>query len=119
MLIQFLLSFILLGAFWLTWRRARQKAIRRIEALGWSAVWIVAAIVIWRPEVTSTVARLVGVGRGADLVLYASIIALLLLVFNLHVAHDRLERTLTELIRREALESVKSKVESHSDDSTL
>lgn len=103
MIIQFILSLILLAAFSVTWRRAKQDAIRRSEAVMWSAIWIVAAIVIWQPGVTTVIANFVGIGRGADLVLYASVIALLILVFQLHVAHDRLERKLTELVRQQAL----------------
>ena len=103
MLIQFILSLVLLMALALTWRRRRQDAIRPLEAWLWSAVWIGAGIVIWRPEATNIVANFVGIGRGADLVLYAAIIVLLLLVFQLHVAHARLERQLTELVRRDAL----------------
>src|SRR5574337_1291483 len=103
MIIQFLLSLILLAALTMTWRRAKQSAIRRGEAVVWTLIWIGAGLVIWQPDVTTQLAHLVGIGRGADLVLYASIIALLLMVFQLHVAHDRLERKLTELVRREAL----------------
>ena len=109
MLIQIILSLILLGALWLTWRRARQRAIRRGEALVWSALWIVGGVVIWRPEVTSRIAHFVGVGRGVDLVVYATIIILLILVFQLHVAHTRLERELTELVRRDALRDLEKK----------
>ncbi|MSR85585.1 DUF2304 family protein, partial [Candidatus Uhrbacteria bacterium] len=61
MLIQFILSLILLLALWLTWRRVKQGAIRRVEAIVWSLVWIGGAIVIWHPEVATTIAQLVGV----------------------------------------------------------
>ena len=75
----------------------------------WSVVWIGIAFIIWRPEVTNLLANVVGVGRGADLMLYAAVIVLLLLVFHLHIAHDRLERQLTELVRREALQEMDQK----------
>lgn len=103
MLIQFILLLILLGAMWVTRRRMKQKAIRPIEAYLWSLVWIGAAVVILQPNITTQLAHFVGIGRGSDLVLYGAVIVLLLLVFHLHVAHDRLERQLTELVRQQAL----------------
>jgi hypothetical protein len=63
-------------------------------------------VATWRPEVSTIVANRLGVGRGADAIFYASIAVLLVMVFNLHVAHERLERKLTELVRREALRDV-------------
>ncbi len=105
MLIRILLWIVLALALAMTWRRARQGAVRLVEAIAWSAVWIAAASVVARPEVTTLLAQFLGVGRGADLILYAAVITLLILVFQLHVAHHKLERQLTELVRREALET--------------
>ncbi len=104
MLIQFILILVLFGAMWVTRRRIKQKAIRPLEGYLWTLVWIVTAVVILQPDLTvGRLAHFLGIGRGADLALYGSIIVLLLLVFHLHVAHDRLEKQLTELVRREAL----------------
>ncbi len=103
MLIRLLLWVVLAIAFVVTWRRQRQGAIRLFEGLAWSTVWIAAAIVVARPEVTTSLAQFLGVGRGADLILYAAIITLLILVFQLHIAHHKLERQLTQLVRQQAL----------------
>ena len=102
-MIQLLLLLVLLLAMFMTWRRLKQKAIRPVEAYVWSLVWLGAAVVVVQPDITSRVAQFVGVGRGADLVVYTAVIVLLILVFRLHVAHAALERTLTDLVRREAL----------------
>ena len=107
MIIQFLLSLILLAAVAMTVRRVKQDAMRWREAFAWILLWVGIGVVIWRPDTTTVVARLVGIGRGADLVLYAAVIGLLIMVFQLHVAHERLERQLTELVRKKALEGLK------------
>ncbi len=112
MIIQFLLSLVLLAAFAMTWRRAGQNAIRRGEAFLWALVWIGAGVVVWRPGVSTALANWVGIGRGSDLILYAAVIILLVLVFQLHVAHERLERQLTELVRAQALKENDLKRES-------
>lgn len=103
MLIQIILVAIMALALVMTWRRARQRVIRVAEALGWSALWIAAAVVVLLPNTASSVASFVGVGRGADLVTYAAVALLFLLVFTLFVKHEQLERNLTDLVRREAL----------------
>jgi len=116
MLIQIILSLVFALAVYLTWKRARQHAVRPFEAVLWTVLWLAAAIVVWRPETASVVAHLVGVGRGADLVVYLSIVLLLVLVFQLYAAHERMEKNITELVRREALrkldDSCKSQVAS-------
>ncbi len=88
----------------MTVRRARQQAIRWLEALMWMLLWGGIGAVIWRPDATTAVARLVGIGRGADLMIYAAVIGLLIMVFQLHVAHGRIERQLTELVRKKTLD---------------
>lgn len=103
MLIQFILCLILTFAFVVTWRRVRAKALRLLEGIGWSILWMGACIAVLRPETTTVLAHFVGVGRGVDLVLYAAIIMLLFLCFHLSIAHERLERSLTKLVRAEAI----------------
>jgi hypothetical protein len=103
MLIQFVLVPILLGALVVTWRRAYQQVLRLPEALVWTVIWGGAAVAVSLPVVTDTLARLFGVGRGVDFMLYASVAMLYLLVFRGFVAHERTERHLTAIVRREAL----------------
>lgn len=103
MLIQFILVVAMVLAFVVTWRRAAQAVIRPLEAIGWSIIWILAAVVVSLPNVTTRVAQFFGIGRGVDFVLYASVAVLFLLIFKLFIQHEKLERKLTEVIRREAL----------------
>lgn len=103
MLIQIVFILALVVAFAVTWRRAKQNVISRLEALAWSCAWILAAVVILLPQTTSVVARFFGVGRGVDFVVYASIIVLFFLVFKIFIALDKLEHEMTELVRRDAL----------------
>ncbi|MFH1078415.1 MAG: DUF2304 domain-containing protein [Patescibacteria group bacterium] len=106
MLIQLILVVSMVLALAMTWRRARQDVIAKREALAWSALWVAAAVVVLLPSVASRAASLVGVGRGADLVVYASVVVLFMLVFKLFIQHQKLERNLTDLVRREALKDL-------------
>ena len=106
MLIQFVLTCVLAVGVWLTWRRFRQQVIRLPEMCGWLALWVGAIVLVWRPGTSTVIAHLFGIGRGVDFVLYIAVSFLLISVFQLHIAHERLERTLTKLIRHEALKDL-------------
>jgi len=106
MLIQLLLALPMALALVVTWRRFRQRVIPIREALSWSALWIAAGAVVMLPQATTRIAQFVGVGRGADLVLYASVSGLFFLVFKLFIQHEKLERKLTEIVRHDALRDI-------------
>ncbi len=103
MLIQFVLVAILLGALLMTWKRAKQNVISFGEAFAWSVLWIGAGVVVLLPQTTTLVANFFGVGRGSDFVLYAAVVTLFVLIFKIFISLDRMERNLTEMVRKEAL----------------
>ncbi len=103
MWIQVLLLIALAATTFLTWYRASKQAIRPFEAVAWTVVWLGAAVLVSLPGIANFFADLVGIGRGVDLVIYISVFALFLLVFHLHLVHDRIEKSLTELVRHDAL----------------
>ena len=86
------------------WRTARGRSPRR-NGLFWTAVWLTAGLLILFPLVTTRIAGWLGIGRGADLLLYIAILAGLASSFFFYVKHRRLEVMVTEIIRREALNS--------------
>ncbi|MEK7665660.1 MAG: DUF2304 domain-containing protein [Patescibacteria group bacterium] len=101
-------QFFLIGfAVWFIVRMFRQYRKRKVAFI-WFLICCLFAfgivLVSLRPEITDTVARLVGVGRGADLVTYTSLILLFTMVIRLTIALDRIEREMTELVRKLALE---------------
>lgn len=106
LLIQILLSFSVLATLWLVWRRKRQAAVSLGIAILWTIGALAALVVVWIPEIASRAAHILGVGRGSDLVVYLGLPLLFVLVFQLYVSHVRLERQLTELVRREALKDL-------------
>jgi len=107
MRIQFVFVAVLLGALYATWKRARQNVISRREAFAWSVVWLGATVVVVLPQTATMVAHFFGIGRGADFILYGSVIALFFLIFKIFLAVDKLERELTEVVRRDALKDFK------------
>lgn len=115
MWIQYVLLVALAATIVLTWYRASKQALRPFEAVGWTILWVGAVVVILLPGITTIFAERVGIGRGVDLVVYVSVFVLFLLVFHLHVVHDRMEKTITELVRHEALRNLPTWEETEKD----
>jgi small membrane protein len=58
---------------------------------------------VWMPEQANDLAYLLGVGRGADLILYCWILTSLIMTLNLHVLIRENQQVTTELARQFAL----------------
>jgi hypothetical protein len=99
----FLLAFVLIG---LTKAISsyKQRGLRTPDFIFWTLVWIGTASIIIFPEATSFVAHLLGIGRGADLIVYTSLLFSFYLIFQLHLTLGRLEQEITEIVRAIALE---------------
>ncbi len=92
-------------ACWATLRSAMRGGIRKRIAGFWLLVWItVGTTMIW-PEATAYVARRLGIGRGADLVMYVSVLTMLVGFFYVYTRFRRLDRTITLLVRRLAVDN--------------
>lgn len=60
------------------------------------------ALIVW-PDITTRLAKVLGVGRGADLVFYISILIFWFIILKLYDRVRRLERSFTDIIREDAL----------------
>ena len=102
---QYLVLCLLLGLSIATMRAAFRGGVRKRIALFWQVIWVgTGAGVLW-PNSTVLVARALGIGRGADLVLYCSVFAMLIGFFYIYVRFRRMDRALTMLVRRLAVEN--------------
>jgi len=73
----------------------------------WLLIWAVALLAIFYPEETTRIARILGIGRGVDIVVYSSIAILFYLVFRLHVYLENIRTEISQLIREVSLKQVK------------
>ena len=102
--IQFLLLAFVLFALAKVIHKYKQRGMRTLEFLLWILVWVGAAFIIIFPDTTIFLAHLLGIGRGADLIMYTSLLIAFYLIFRIHLTLDRLEQEVTEVIRAMALE---------------
>ena len=108
MVIQYLLTAVFAAALIHTWRRARHGALAKPAALGWSALWIAGGLIVLRPETASALARFLGVGRSADVIVYLALVASFYLIFRLFVRLEAVDRHLTKLVREITLRDDKT-----------
>lgn len=90
----------------------------RVAPLGgilWALLWVAAGLAIARPEITRVVARALGIGRGADLVLYCSVVAMALGFLWVHGRLQELRRELTVLVRELAIRDARGPADGEAD----
>lgn len=83
--------------------RFNEGKISFIALIGWLALWLWVELVVWIPGITTDAAKILGIGRGADLIIYSSIVALFYLIFRLYVKLEDTERQITKIVRMVAL----------------
>ena len=82
----------------------RQRRTSFLVGAGLPIVCAGGAILVLRPQLSNDVARFLGVGRGADLVLYVWIVVSLLLLANIHFRLRSQKAMITHLTRDIAIQ---------------
>lgn len=100
MIIQVILSLGLAGCLFYVISLGRSNRPMRLALF---AIVLVGFVFVWIPDITSRIALLVGVGRGADLIMYVWIVLNLLFILRLHIKLREQSEALTQLARAVAL----------------
>ena len=94
-----------------TIRAAARGGVRKRIAAFWLCVWLGAGTAAVWPRATVVIARELGIGRGADLVLYCTAFGMLVGFFYIYVRFRRMDRALTVLVRQLAIEQAREPVD--------
>lgn len=103
MFIQILLVLFLLFAVSRVINQVRSGNLNVGSFVFWTGLFILAIIGVVTPELTGKIAKLLGIGRGADVIIYLSIVLLFYLVFRLSIVIEDLRHEITKLVREIAL----------------
>jgi small membrane protein len=82
-------------------RGARSQAVRRLGLIVFAAFAVVSILF---PDLWNKIARVAGVGRGTDMVLYALVVAFLSFTVTTYLRFREFELRYTKLARRLALD---------------
>lgn len=85
-----------------------------IVRIGLYLVVFAGYLFIWLPETTNIFADMVGIGRGADLIIYLWILVSLFLILKLHIKIRQQSEALTSLARHFALGQVRDEQQADS-----
>jgi small membrane protein len=83
--------------------RFRSGELSILNTYLWVIFWISAGVIAVFPNLTARFAEFLGVGRGADLIVYLALVSLFFIVFKLTIKIEKLNRELTSVVRNDAL----------------
>lgn len=83
--------------------RFRKRQISVWGALAWSVLWVAIGVVALIPDIANRLADMLGIGRGADVVVYSAIVVIVALLFRMSVRLEQLDRAITTVTRELAL----------------
>ncbi len=105
--IQIALIIFLLFAVSRVWLGFKNQTISKGALLFWTSLWVLAVTGIVEPEFTTYTASILGIGRGADVVFYISILLLFYLLFRTQVMIEDLRHEITKAVSEIALRDAK------------
>ena len=100
MIVQIILSLGLSACLFYVVSLGRSSLLVRLGLYG---VILAGYLFVWFPDLTNSIAGVVGVGRGADLVMYIWIVLNLFLILRLHIKLREQSEALTRLARQMTL----------------
>jgi len=65
----------------------------------WLILWLGALAVSFFPDLSSILARFLGIGRVADLIIYCSLILILYFIFSFEVRARRIDQKIDQFVR--------------------
>jgi hypothetical protein len=81
----------------------REKLIDKTFYWLWIGFWLVVLFLIHFTDILSSLAHLLGIGRGVDLAVYTSIILIFYLLFVFFKRLNKIEKEITKIVREIAM----------------
>jgi small membrane protein len=107
-LIQILAIIFCLFALWRVSAKFRRQELKISEFLMWLIFWLAVGVAFITPESLTRLANLLGIGRGADLVLYVAVIVVFYLMFRIFIRLEKMEHEITKVVRQDTLNKTES-----------
>lgn len=102
--IQIILTILVILILTRVFVRLYRKDINIREFLFWLIFWALALLVALWPDLTNKLAHKLDIGRGADMILYFSILGLVYAVFRIFVKIEKMERDISKVVQAKALQ---------------
>lgn len=109
MYLEIIITVFVLFALSRIYLRFREGEVGSVAFISWLILWALVIVVAYWPGVTQNVADFLGIERGIDSVVYFSIVILFYLMYRSYVKIEHLERDITKVVRKEAIDDFKEK----------
>ena len=109
MFLQILITILVIVALSAVVQKRKQNKLSLSQALNWFIMWLGVLIVFWYPESTSYLASSLGIGRGADLIVYTAILIMFYMIFKMYMRMDKLNSQITKVVRKVGIDETTKK----------
>ncbi len=109
MFLQIIITILVIIALSVIVKRTSQNKLSLGQAATWFLMWLIVLIVFWYPESTSYLASALGIGRGADLIIYVAILVMFYMLFRMYLRMDKLSGDITKVVRKVGIDEVNKK----------
>lgn len=105
MWLQIFITFLVILIWMKIFKQWQQNKVGLLSFLIWFVLWLAILLVFWQPDITTYLANFLGIGRGADLIVYLSIILIFYLIFKIFIRLDKTDKLITKLVREDAIKN--------------
>lgn len=109
MFIQILITLFALFALSRVLGKFKKQTLKKSEFGLWFVFWILVAVLVWLPGSLTKMANFLGIGRGADLIFYVSLLIIFYLIFRIYLKLEKIEKNITKIVRKNALDDNEKK----------
>ena len=102
-LLQVILSLYLIFAISRVYIRFKSRKLSFFGLVFWSSIFGFGMIGILIPQISGEIAKRLGIGRGADFIVYVSIVILFFLVFRIYTYLEDIKSEIARLVREMSL----------------
>ncbi len=88
----------------------REKAQSLFKFVAFVIIWLMVLLVSLFPTLAYTISRSLGMGESLNTLIFAGFIVVFAIIYKLLNIIERLERNITEIVRKEALKDLKTKI---------
>lgn len=104
MIFQILFAIFVICAILVAFKKKKEGFLSLRGLFFWLFFWILALVAVLYPGATTVIANYLGIGRGTDLVVYASLAVMFFVLFVFHIKLEKINRDVTRVVRKDALE---------------
>jgi hypothetical protein len=103
LILQIIVSIFVAMNFWRIYSQVKAQKITIASFAWWLVLWLAVLVVFWVPDSTGYLALTLGITRGADLMIYLSVLVIFYLLFKIFVRMNKIDESITKLVRQRTL----------------